>query len=53
MFHFLLFFVDFFIFVDSHLNVLDRFIAQRDKSKMIRSDKGRMFVGEAKPFQEL
>jgi hypothetical protein len=39
--------------VTSHLNTLDRFIARCGKPKRIRSDKGRMFVGGAKEFQEL
>jgi hypothetical protein len=41
------------LFIDSHLNVLDRFIARRGKPKRIRSDKGRTFVRGAKDHQEL
>jgi hypothetical protein len=39
--------------VDSHLNALDRFVAQQGKPKRIRSDQGRTFVGGAKDHQEL
>ncbi len=39
--------------VDSHVNALDRFVAQRGKPKRIRSDQGRTFIGGAKEHQEL
>ncbi len=39
--------------VDSHLNALDRFVAQRGKPKRICSDQGRTFIGGANDHQEL
>jgi hypothetical protein len=41
------------LFVDSHLNALDRFVARRGKPRRIRSDQGRTFLGSAKEHQEL
>jgi hypothetical protein len=39
--------------VDSHLNVLDRFVARRGKPRQIRSNQGRAFIAGAKEHQEL
>ncbi len=39
--------------VDSHLNALDRLVAQQGLLRRIHSDQGRTFVGGAKDHQEL